>query len=109
MFYRSKNLYSILAFVSIFFILFSGCSSPRLGLKAASGEIKVYESELSYEDKDFSRNRDPENDKENWTNIGKESYASIYPILTYLPEGNFGLTIEVSPIWIGVNNFSSDG
>ena len=111
MFYRSRNVYSILAFLSIFIILISGCSSPRIGLKLAGGETKVYESAKSYEDQDYDEWRDsrPSENRTNWSPTGEETNAALYPILTYLPEGNFGLAFEISPIWIGANNFSEDG
>ena len=111
MFYRSRNVYSILAFLSIFIILISGCSSPRIGLKLGVGETKVYESAKSYEDQDYDEWRDsrPSENRTNWSPTGEETNAALYPILTYLPEGNFGLAFEISPIWIGANTFSEDG
>jgi hypothetical protein len=111
-FYRSRNLYSFLTIVAIFFTSISGCSSPRLGLKISGNETKVHESVKSYEADDYDEWKNAsklDEDTKYWSNLGKETSLSIYPVLTYLPEGNFGITYEIAPIWVGINNFSKDG
>ena len=94
-FYRSRNLYSFLTIVAIFFTSITGCSSPRLGLKISGNETKVHESVKSYEADDYDEWKNASNldeDTKYWSNLGKKTSLSIYPVLTYLPEGNFGIT-----------------
>ena len=51
---------------------------------------KTLDQIKSYEDEDYDewKNSDYANDRENWSPTGKEANLALYPVLTYLPEGN---------------------